>query len=144
MIIGKVNTNREAIITLTVLGANQQRQEITAVVDTGYTEFLTLPSSIIITLGLTWYMQQECIIGDGSVSMFNLYEASAIWDGRVRTIEINESETFPLVGMSRLRRLDHPKSPQRSRLLFARAAHYMALRLECGANDPCPESLSVV
>jgi clan AA aspartic protease len=102
MIIGKVNNNREAIITLTVLGANQQRQEITAVVDTGYTGFLTLPSSIITTLGLTWYMQQECIIGDGSTSMFNLYEASAIWDGRVRTIEINESETSPLVGMSLL------------------------------------------
>jgi clan AA aspartic protease len=102
MIIGKVNSNREAIITLTVLGANQQSQEITAVVDTGYTGFLTLPSSIITTLGLTWYMQQECIIGDGSVSMFNLYEASAIWDGRVRTIEINESETSPLVGMSLL------------------------------------------
>jgi hypothetical protein len=30
MIIGKVNSNREAIITLTVLGANQQRQEIRA------------------------------------------------------------------------------------------------------------------
>jgi clan AA aspartic protease len=102
MIIGKVNTNREAIITLTVLGANQQRQEITAVVDTGYTGFLTLPSSIITTLGLTWYMQQECIIGDGSTSMFNLYEASAIWNGQVRTIEINESETSPLVGMSLL------------------------------------------
>jgi clan AA aspartic protease len=100
MIIGNVNTNREAVITLTVLGTNQQRQEIKAVVDTGYTGFLTLPSSVIATLELTWYMQQECIIGDGSTSMFNLYEASAIWDGQIRTIEINESETSPLVGMS--------------------------------------------
>ncbi len=100
MIIGNVNTNREAVITLTVLGTNQQRQEIKAVVDTGYTGFLTLPSSVIATLELTWYMQQECIIGDGSTSMFTLYEASAIWDGQVRTIEINESETSPLVGMS--------------------------------------------
>jgi hypothetical protein len=30
MIIGNVNANREAVITLTVLGTNQQRQEIKA------------------------------------------------------------------------------------------------------------------
>ncbi len=34
--------------------------------------------------------------------MFNVYEASVIWDGQVRTIEINESETDPLVGMGLL------------------------------------------
>jgi Fe2+ transport system protein FeoA len=31
--------------------------------------------------------------------MFNVYEASVIWDGQVKIIEINESETDPLVGM---------------------------------------------
>jgi predicted aspartyl protease len=56
MITGNVNTNREALITLTVLGKNQQFQKIIAVVDTGYTGFLTLPSSVIKTLELTWYM----------------------------------------------------------------------------------------
>ena len=31
-----------------------------------------------------------------------VYEASVIWDGQVRTIEINESEADPLVGMGLL------------------------------------------
>jgi len=102
MMIGNVNSRREAIIQFAVLGENNQRQGIKAVIDTGYTGFLTLPSAIITRLGLTWYMQEEGILGDGSLCMFNVFEASAIWDGQVKTIEINESETDPLVGMSLL------------------------------------------
>jgi clan AA aspartic protease len=102
MIIGKVNQNREAIVQLAVLGERKQPQGIKAVIDTGYTGFLTLPSTIIINLELIWYMQQKGILGDGSLCMFNVYEASVIWDGQVRAIEINESETDPLVGMGLL------------------------------------------
>jgi clan AA aspartic protease len=102
MIIGNVNANREAIIQFAVLGENRQKQGTRAVIDTGYTGCLTLPSSVIATLGLTWYVQQEGILGDGSLCMFNVYEASVIWDGQVRSVEINESETDPLVGMGLL------------------------------------------
>lgn len=102
MIIGNVNTKREAIVQLAVFGENQQRQGIKAIIDTGYTGFLTLPSTVITTLGLTWYMQQEGVLGNGSLCMFNVYEASVIWDGQTRTIEINESEADPLVGMGLL------------------------------------------
>lgn len=102
MILGKVNENREAIVQLAVLGDNQQSQGIRAIIDTGYTGFLTLPSTVITTLGLPWYMQQEGILGDGSLRMFNVYEAAVIWDGQVRSVEINESETDPLVGMGLL------------------------------------------
>lgn len=102
MIIGNVNGNREAVVTLVVLGKNQQTQGIRAIIDTGYTGFLTLPSATITTLRLTWYMQQEGVLGDGSLCMFNVYEASVIWDGQIRLVEINESETEPLVGMGLL------------------------------------------
>jgi clan AA aspartic protease len=102
MMIGNVNSRREAIIQLAVLGENNQRQGIKAVIDTGYTGFLTLPSALIDKLGLTWFMQEEGTLGDGSLCMFNVFEASIIWDGQVRSIEINESEAAPLVGMGLL------------------------------------------
>jgi len=102
MIIGNVNADREAAIQLAVLDENQQSQAIKAVIDTGYTGFLTLPSTIITTLGLPWFMQQEGILGDGSLYLFNVYEASVIWDGQVKAVEINESEADPLVGMGLL------------------------------------------
>lgn len=99
---GIVNSSREAIIQLAVLGENNQRQSIKAVIDTGYTGFLTLPSAIITTLGLTWYMQEEGILGNGSLCLFNVFEATIIWDGNLKSIEVYESETDPLVGMALL------------------------------------------
>ena len=102
MMMGSVNSRREAIIQFVVLGENHQMQAIKAVIDTGYSGFLTLPSAIITTLGLTWYMQEEGILGDGSLCMFNVFEATVIWDGQIKSIEINESETDPLVGMGLL------------------------------------------
>ena len=102
MMMGSVNLRREAIIQFVVLGENHQRQAIKAVIDTGYNGFLTLPSAIISKLGLMWYMQEEGILGDGSLCMFNVFEATVIWDGQIKSIEINESETEPLVGMGLL------------------------------------------
>jgi predicted aspartyl protease len=75
MIIGNVNANREAIVQLVVLGSQQQQQEIQVVIDTGYTGFLTLPPAIITSLGLTWYARQDGILGDGSLCIFDVYEA---------------------------------------------------------------------
>jgi hypothetical protein len=49
----------ERRVQLAVLGENQKNQGIKAVIDTGYTGFLTLPSSVITALELPWYMQQE-------------------------------------------------------------------------------------
>jgi hypothetical protein len=34
--------------------------------------------------------------------MMNVFEASIIWDGQIRPIEINESEADPLIGMGLL------------------------------------------
>ena len=102
MMMGNINSRREAIIQFAVLGENNQRQAIKAVIDTGYTGFLTLPSAIITKLGLTWYMQEEGILGNGSLFLFNVFEASVIWDGQLKSIEVNDSETDPLVGMGLL------------------------------------------
>ncbi|MEO1444970.1 MAG: clan AA aspartic protease [Cyanobacteria bacterium J06635_11] len=102
MILGYVNSNREAIVQLAVVGKNQRLEGFKAIIDTGYTGFLTLPSTMLEKLGLTWYMQQEGLLGDGSVCMFNVYEASVIWDGQVRVVEVNESEAAPLIGMGLL------------------------------------------
>ena len=46
MMHGIVNQNREATIRLVVGNANKQRQVIDAVIDTGFTGFLTLPLTI--------------------------------------------------------------------------------------------------
>jgi hypothetical protein len=54
MIHGVVSRNREATISLVIVNENRQTKLITALIDTGYTGFLSLPSEIITELNLPW------------------------------------------------------------------------------------------
>jgi clan AA aspartic protease len=102
MIHGVVNRNCEATISLVVGNENRQTKLIDAVIDTGYTGFLSLPREIIVTLDLPWTGIDRGTLGDGSEVSFEVYAARVIWDGEYRDIPVNEAETDPLVGMSLL------------------------------------------
>jgi clan AA aspartic protease len=102
MIHGVVNLRCEAVIPLVVGNPNGQKQFIEAVVDTGFSGFLTLPSTIIATLDLAWNAADIATLGDGSKTLFDLYAARVIWDGQYRDIDVAESETDPLIGMALL------------------------------------------
>jgi clan AA aspartic protease len=102
MIHGAVSRNREATISLVIVNQNRQTKLITAVIDTGYTGYLSLPSEIITELNLSWTGIDRGTLGDGSEVTFKVYAAKVIWDGEYRDIPINEAETDPLVGISLL------------------------------------------
>lgn len=99
---GIVDQNCEATIRLVVGNTDAQRQVIDAVIDTGFTGFLTLPLSVLTLLNLQAYRREEGILGDGSTCIFDVCRGLVIWDGELRRIDINASETKPLVGMSLL------------------------------------------
>ncbi len=75
MIVGIVR-GREALIRLTIRGFRGREQEIEAVVDSGYTGWLTLPPALISGLRLGWQTFGRGILGDGSVSAFDVYRTS--------------------------------------------------------------------
>jgi clan AA aspartic protease len=102
MMQGIVDQNCEATIQLVVGNTDSQRQMVDAVIDTGFTGFLTLPLSVLTDLNLQAYRREEGILGDGSTCIFDVYRGLIIWDGELRRIDINESDTEPLVGMSLL------------------------------------------
>jgi hypothetical protein len=102
MMQGVVNHRGEATMPLVISNANRQTQLINAVIDTGYTGFLSLPSEIIIALNLVWTGIDRGTLGDGSEVIFQVYAATIIWDGQYQNIPVNEAETDPLVGMSLL------------------------------------------
>ena len=102
MIVGVVQA-REPLIRLTVHGLRGRRQEIQAVVDTGYTGWLTLPPTLIAALHLRWRTFGRGILADGSVSTFDVYQAKVVWDSRVRPVFVDEFDATPLVGMAMLR-----------------------------------------
>lgn len=102
MMQGVVNQSCEATISLVISNTNRQTQLIDAVIDTGYTGFLSLPREIIVTLNLPWTGIDRGTLGDGSEVTFEVYAATIIWNGQYRNIPVNEAETDPLVGMSLL------------------------------------------
>ena len=102
MMQGYVNKNYEATI-LVVVRNNAKLKSINAVIDTGFTGFLSLPNDIIAELDLPWSYRDRGTLGDGSEVLFDIYDAVAIWDGKAKEIEVNSAETDPLIGMSMLR-----------------------------------------
>ncbi len=102
MIYGVVNLRREATLPLVVGNTNKQQKVIDTVIDTGFSGFLSLPSSIITALDLPWSASDIVTLGDGSETLFDLYTANVIWDGQYREIYIAESETEPLLGTALL------------------------------------------
>ena len=102
MIVGMVR-GREALIRLTIRGGRGRQQEVEAVVDSGYTGWLTLPPAVIAALHLRWRSLGRGVLADGSVTTFDIYQAKIVWDGRLRSVFVNEFDATPLVGMSLLR-----------------------------------------
>src|SRR5947207_15511858 len=93
----------EGRIRLRVKGLRGREQEVEAIVDTGYTASLTLPSGLIAALGLRWQMMDTARLADGSKCIFRVFEATVLWDGRVRRILVDEADADPLVGMRLLK-----------------------------------------
>ena len=104
MMAGVVNADREATLRLVVVGPRGKQQEIEAIIDTGFTGFLTLPAAPVAALELSWLCRQPGILADGSVDLFDVYAARVLWDGRLRAVEVEVVDTEPLLGMSLLDR----------------------------------------
>jgi clan AA aspartic protease len=105
MMQGFVNDGCEAVLPIVVKN-DAITQLVDAVIDTGFSGFLTLPADIIAALNLTWKGRDIATLGDGTSCVFDVYIATVIWDGQYRKIDINESETVPLIGMQLLRGYD--------------------------------------
>lgn len=99
---GFVNQNCEAILQVAVGHGSKRKQMVNALIDTGFTGFLSLPQSIIASLELPWHFRDLGTLGDGSEVIFEMHKATVIWDGREQIIDVAASEADPLIGMSLL------------------------------------------
>jgi clan AA aspartic protease len=96
---GVVNAAHEAIVSLSLRGAEGRTQDIEAVVDTGYTGFLTLPPALVDELGLPFaYVGRAFLANDDEVE-FDVHHVTVLWDGQPRRIRTAATGSTPLVGM---------------------------------------------
>ena len=104
MIEGVVNAAYEPVVTLGVQGPAGQSQEIEAVIDTGFTGFLTVTPAMVAELGLRYRSRGWATLADGSEVPFDIYDVTVLWDGQPVYIEAAAADATPLVGMRLLDR----------------------------------------
>ena len=102
MIVGLVKPSREAIVTLEVRGPSQIAMDIEAILDTGFTESLTLNRALVGALGLRYVNTDDVTLADGSIVGTDLYEGTVLWNGQLRPVIVHCLEGSPLIGMSLL------------------------------------------
>ena len=99
MIEGVVNAAYEPVVPLRVQGPSGYTMDIEAVIDTGFTGFLTLPPAPMTDLRLRYRGRGWATLADGSEVPFDIYGVTVLWDGLPRHIEADEADSTPLVGM---------------------------------------------
>ena len=87
MIEGVVNAGHEAVVTPPLRGPNGQVRDIEAAIDTGYSGYLTLPSVLTAELGLDFRGNGHAYMANDAVVEFDVYNVTALWDGRPRDVE---------------------------------------------------------
>ena len=102
MMRGIVNADLEATIRRHVAGPNGQRQEVMAIIDTGYNGALSLPLSTVTALALPPSASRIVTLGDASQRAFDFYTADIHWEGQVHRIRVLCVEGSALVGTALL------------------------------------------
>jgi len=102
MMQGWMNQNCEAMLPIVVGHGNTTNRMVEALIDTGFTGFLSLPLSMIESMELPWIFSDSVTLGDGSEVTFQMYRATVIWDGQLKVVDVAASESEPLLGMSLL------------------------------------------
>ncbi|NOT57826.1 MAG: clan AA aspartic protease [Deltaproteobacteria bacterium] len=103
MITGHVVAASTALIPIHFPNTQGQEDPIEAIIDTGFTGFLTLPLPQIAKLGFPYQGLIDARLGNGSAAEFDMFAGAVLWDGQLRTGIVLAVEGTPLVGMALLR-----------------------------------------
>ena len=76
MVEGLVNARLEAVVALSLSGRSGRTREIEAVVDTGFSEFLIIPTALAAELGLVFRGVTPMIMADGMEQGFRYVDVA--------------------------------------------------------------------
>ena len=99
MIEGVVNDAYEAVVALALQGPRGQVQDIEAVIDTGYSGFLTLPATLVTELELPFAYVGRAFLANDDEVIFDVHDVTVLWDSQPRPIKADATGSTPLVGM---------------------------------------------
>lgn len=89
----------QAILPLQIQDASGRWHEYEFVLDTGFTEFLVLPPTIVSAHELGWQNRTLVRLAGGVSIEADVYEVVVLWNGEPRTVPVYALEGEPLIGM---------------------------------------------
>jgi clan AA aspartic protease len=102
MMAGKVTGEREIELVLPVIAAGSSTHSLTAIVDTGFNGYLTLPAKVLAAVGAKPAGARKAELADGHTIVLDTYLVQVRWHDQTREVLALEAEANPLVGMSML------------------------------------------
>ncbi len=99
----ELDRNLYAFSPIHVQGPSGQSDIFVAIVDTGYTGAIALPSQTIEMLGLEWHRDGFLLMGDARRVSVPTFTAKVIWQGLTRTVSVHQTEGEPTLGMELFR-----------------------------------------
>ena len=99
MIRGFVDYRYQAVVRLRVRGPGGAETDVGTVIDSGFTDSLTLPAVTIAVLGLVRQTGGKAVMADGSLHPFDHYAAEVEWDGVWRPVIVSALGDEALLGM---------------------------------------------
>jgi clan AA aspartic protease len=100
MIRGRVTDERAVVIPLGVLDNTGRSWPINAVVDTGFTGDVSLPTSTIRRLSLRPLGQRLFTLANGELSVMNAYSGRVLWHERPHDVVVIQSEDAAMIGIN--------------------------------------------
>lgn len=94
--------NRRLLLPVSFRLSNKPDLAIEFVVDTGFTDFLTLPAAAVAAMGLPFLHRASIVLADGSAGEVAVYEAIILWNGVERQVPVLATDRRPLLGTALL------------------------------------------
>ncbi len=101
MMQGIISRHR-ATLMITLRPPGQPDLSLEFMVDTGFTEFLTLPPAAVAALRLPLLYERRMSLADGSAIMVPVHQAQIVWDGEEQPVSVLATGRRPLLGTALL------------------------------------------
>ena len=102
MIRGSLSERLEPLVVLEISNGDGHYHPVEALLDTGFSEYLTLPPDEVSRLGLKHARYTSMVLADGQEIQASIHMGAVKWFGRAREVEIIAADSPPLLGMSLL------------------------------------------
>ncbi len=102
MMTGRVTAAREAVMPFEIERPGGGTVSVEAVIDNGFTGFLTLPAHVVAALGLPFVGTTQATLSDGQTVALDVFEATVRWDGRPRLVTVLAAAGGIMVGRAML------------------------------------------